>query len=372
MRRCLLFGDRRTGSGYGADLFRRHCGDVVLRIGYANNNSQLASKGKLDEEELHIYPWLGVQHKEKCARFPHGHGSLDMYRRGGLEKFKTCTRHAAPVRLFTILRSPIEKFLSAIYFWKQANPFREKLAQPETLSTEDIDNLVRAVFGYSNEVVAAGMTEATTLAHNNGERFTAFDRFAPTPEAGHLLQYTHTLGRVEGSGSTDAKSGKGSLQHRNQESPVKVAVQRACEALRSPDFAVVGLTERMDEFVVLVALENRWPLEEMCAFASHVNTNRPKRESLPAMVVAHLENLLGPDLEVYDCAVRVADAQRKRAARLPGRNFSKALKIFQSDPFRERCAEIRKENARVLGRKNGKARRHFEMWGNCISSNWQS
>jgi hypothetical protein len=31
------------------------------------------------------------------------------------------------------------------------------------------------------------------------------------------------------------------------------------------DFTV-GTTENMDSFLVLIALENQWPLEEMCYF----------------------------------------------------------------------------------------------------------
>ena len=71
----------KVGSGFGSELFRRHCRAASRWIHYdTDNNTQQV-----------FYPWLGVQHRERCARFPHGHGSLEMYRRGGLQKFVACT-----------------------------------------------------------------------------------------------------------------------------------------------------------------------------------------------------------------------------------------------------------------------------------------
>jgi hypothetical protein len=78
--------------------------------------------------------------------------------------------------------------------------------------------------------------------------------------AGPLLQYSFVLGRLK-------------MEERDR--PTAVQTAASCQILSQ---FTVGITEQMDSFLVLVALENRWPLEEMCYYKSHVNKARPKRQ----------------------------------------------------------------------------------------------
>ena len=58
----------------------------------------------------------------------------------------------------------------------------------------------------------------------------------------------------------------------------------------------------MESLIVLIALENRWPLEEMCYFNSHVNKGRPREPAFPPAVLEHLRRILAPDEEIVRCA----------------------------------------------------------------------
>ena len=94
----------------------------------------------------------------------------------------------------------------------------------------------------------------------------------------------------------------------------------------------------MESLIVLIALENRWPLEEMCYFNSHVNKGRPREPAFPPAVLEHLRRILAPDEEIVRCA---GAAHQHQAARHG--NFSKALRLFQSSEFRQKCEDIKRE-----------------------------
>ena len=92
----------QVGSGTAADLFRRHCGAIARRV---------AAPGAMA-----VWPWRGGTH---CGLAPHEHATMDVFHEAGLEGFELCTHQRAPVRPYTILRDPVDKFLSGIYFWKR-------------------------------------------------------------------------------------------------------------------------------------------------------------------------------------------------------------------------------------------------------------
>ena len=96
---------------------------------------------------------------------------------------------------------------------------------------------------------------------------------------------------------------------------------------------------------MLIALENRWPLEEMCYFNSHVNKGRPREPAFPPAVLEHLRRILAPDEEIVRCA---RAAHQRQAARHG--NFSKALRLFQSSEFRQKCEDIKRENLKAEAR----------------------
>jgi hypothetical protein len=210
----------KVGSGTVAEIMRRHCNSIAKRVSPAGS-------------EYPTFPWRGGSH---CGLGPHEHATMDIYHSSGMEGLELCSQQKAPVRAYTILRDPVEKFLSGIYFWKRAIPadLAPKLLDPGAITVADVDRL-------ANEVYKRGEPNAG--------------------RAGPLLQYSYVLGR---------------LKMAARDSPTAVQTAASCRKLE--DEFTVGVTEQMDSFLVLVALENKWPLEEMCYYRSHVNKARPKRE----------------------------------------------------------------------------------------------
>ena len=210
----------KVGSGTVADLMRRHCNSISKRVSPAG-------------AALPTFPWRGGTH---CGLGPHEHATMDIYHAAGLEGLELCSQQRAPVRGYTILRDPVEKFLSGIYFWKRAIPadLAPKLLEPSSITLEDAERL-------ANEVYKRGESSMG--------------------RAGPLLQYSYVLGRLK-------------MTERDTPS----AEQTAASCRKLEEEFTVGTTEQMDSFLVLVALENQWPLEEMCYYRSHVNKARPKRK----------------------------------------------------------------------------------------------
>jgi len=323
----LFVKHHKVGSGTVAEVFRRHCKAISRRAGYPTSN----------EVTIDHFPWRprpGVF----CGKTPHEHASLTMYHGSGVNAFVRCTEplpqlHAKlisqpPVRLYTVLRDPVDKFLSAIYFWKndrtplelQAKLKSTNVTAKASLSVHDVDLLARAVFW----------------------------RFEPGGfgNAGPLLPYTYVFGHVP-------------LAERDN--PTKAHVTIACTALET-DFTV-GTTEEMDSFLVLVALENQWPLEEVCAgHPKHVNTKRPSAAALAPAVQAYLSELLEPDSVIHQCARRTHAQQTHSTIH---HNFSAALRAFTAPAFRQRCNAVREANANTSKQMSRRDLTRFERSGDC-------
>jgi len=323
----LFVKHHKVGSGTVADVFRRHCKAVSRRAGYSTSN-------KISTDQFPWRPRPGVY----CGKTPHEHASLMMYHDSGIDAFLRCTEplpqlpskliSQPPVRLYTVLREPVDKFLSAVYFWKNDRTpldLRIKLKSTNlttkaSLSVHDVDLLATAVFW----------------------------RFEPSgfSNAGPLLPYTYFFGHVPLAG---------------RDNPTKAHVADACAALET-DFTV-GTTEEMDSFLVLVALENQWPLEEVCAgHAKHVNTKRPRAATLAPSVVAHLSKLLEPDSLVHQCAHHTHMQQTHSSIH---HNFTAALREFTAPAFRQRCNEVREASAETLKRMSRRELTRFERSGDC-------
>lgn len=213
-----------------------------------------------------------------------------------------CTHNKYRVRLFTVVRKPTDKFLSAAYFWKRHVPeaLQAKLEadRPDQLETQDIDELATAIFKLGS------------------------DRFAAP---GPLLQYSYVFGRISS---------------KERDRPTEHDRQVACERIQS-EFTV-GVTEKMESFIVLVSLEMGWSLEEMCYYPSHVNKKRPLTARFRPEVLAHIEDKLAPDQMLYDCAARAHDTQSRAH-----KNFTASLELFQSSKFRTKCEVIKKTHDRA-------------------------
>ena len=144
-----------------------------------------------------------------------------MYAAGGVERFEACSEHRAPVRLYTVLRDPVAKFLSACYFWPRQRYFRgwqvpkeltARLASPGNLTAADVDALAARVFRFRS-------------GHPSGQ----------LGRAGALLQYSQVLSQLHSPDQWDA--------------PTTADTARACSRLAS-DFTV-GTTDQVGGFTSL-------------------------------------------------------------------------------------------------------------------------
>ncbi len=91
-------------------------------------------------------------------------------------------------------------------------------------------------------------------------------------------------------------------------------------------FALIGLTERFDEFYALLA--NRLGLPMRIYVAAKVNTERPRFDQLPAQTLAELERRNELDRELY-----------RFGAELFLRQLSRTDLSTEMDAFRYRCAD---------------------------------
>mmetsp|Transcript_30548 Transcript_30548/g.39370 ORF Transcript_30548/g.39370 Transcript_30548/m.39370 type:complete len:163 (+) Transcript_30548:172-660(+) len=90
----------KTGSGTGSTIFRKHC----------------SSSMKLPEINGPI-PWGGRINETDCNHAPHTHDTLKVFRNAGIVGFQKCLGYKIKPQLFTVIRNPIEKLFSGIYFW---------------------------------------------------------------------------------------------------------------------------------------------------------------------------------------------------------------------------------------------------------------
>ncbi len=82
----------------------------------------------------------------------------------------------------------------------------------------------------------------------------------------------------------------------------------ATALLRTEQFCFIGITERFDASVQLLCEAFGWPLPEQTQ-ARNVNTERLRREELPAAVLRDLVEVNRADLALYEHACRRFDAQ---------------------------------------------------------------
>ena len=112
-----------------------------------------------------------------------------------------------------------------------------------------------------------------------------------------------------------------------------------------------GLHGNPESFIVLIALELGWSLEEMCYNNFHVNHDRGSIDDFHSATIAYIRKKLEPDLRLYKCA---KDMHRTQISRHD--NFTTALALFQSADFKQMCEDQKKAEklaAKDLKDKNG-------------------
>ena len=254
-------------------------------------------------------PWRGGP---RCGPLPHEHATIHLYRSLGARGAEWCVFNRTRVQLYTVLRDPLEKFFSGVFFWKRELEknglvhLQEKLeTAPDTLTVDDVNDLAKGVHWFGRDT--------------GNKIFSA--------RAGPLLQFTNVLGRTK---VNDVAQ---------RDFPSDALVERACQNI-IVDFNAIGYAEAMDSFTVLLGLKTGWDLRSLCTQDFHLNKNRPEsmrgeslRRMLKPEVLARLLEMLEPDRRVYECAI----AQHKRQTESYGARFTDAFDFFTSDEFQARC-----------------------------------
>lgn len=186
--------------------------------------------------------------------------------------------------LVTMLRDPVERFFSfaRFYFTKH---YTKNL-------DEKIVDLVSELLHYPDRATPATIDAAFSAVEG---------LFRNDRNWARVRQYEDVFARVVGEPL--------SLQR----------VQQLAEA-RLSQFDVVGLTERLEDTLALVALKMKWPSHALCLPVDRMrahkgegssNTSRTYAGRYPAEVVAALTRRLAGETAVYEVAVRLHEVQQR-------------------------------------------------------------
>lgn len=119
------------------------------------------------------------------------------------------------------------------------------------------------------------------------------------------------------------------------------AAKRALEG-----FDVVGMQSSMADSLALVALRMGWLPPASVPYANRT-PGRTTVDEMPSSLARRLEKLLAPDLEIYEHAVRLFDAQRNRALRAAA--FARASGAIDGVSLGARADEERSTHADRAG-----------------------
>jgi hypothetical protein len=235
-----------------------------------------------------------------CPATPHGHGSLTSYRKKGVHGMYQCLYQNSthPILLASIVRNPVDRILSALHFFYGGRYKRWAKTEQDIALSVSLAEKGRS--GITKELV---------------------DRL-PRESGNHWRQplntYSHVLAKGLDESSTDA----------------------AMENLER-DFDIIGLTEDVSSFAVLLAIKTGWPLDAVCLYSVHVNSNRTSSSSLPSDILEHIQHAVRYDTVVYEHAKKLHQKQIAQA----GSKYVEYMKVFTSQKFIDACEAKQKVRA---------------------------
>ena len=261
------------------------------------------------------------------------------YKVGGSKRVLNCLRPGVRARHLTVLRDPVERVLSSIYFFvkKFCDAPIDGGPVPE-LTVADLDEIAA-----KDEMTPSGGFH---------EYLQIFARSQPTRRGGN----NQPEGR--GTGMNGRHFGKAARSSQGETPPplsrtwekyggwVKWSSEQIATAKANleADVQIIGVTESMSSFLVLLALEMGWPLRALCTSEFHVNKERPKAEALPPDTLEYLRKRLAPELELYEHGRALA--ARRQAAH--GERFVEAFAEFDALECNGSCAEEEQRRYRVV------------------------
>ena len=299
----------------------------------------------------------GAPREPRCGPTAWEHEVLLEYKLGGMEEIGRCVERGRHFRTATLMRDPLERVLSSIYFFvADFKPPRNATKATQLGPTTRDDWFPPALTADVVERIARG--DEIRGSGSFTEYLQIFSRWQPEEEVNEMARAA-SEGDVKTRGGRLRESFADALARytgRNRSvSPTmrrrwaayggwvawpRAAVEQA-KANLARDIDVVGVTESMERFLVLLTLELRWPLAALCQNSArfHANTKRPKRDELPPATLAVLRERLQPELELYEHAKALA-AQRE--ARW-GSKFEATLAEFRALSANGTCARLVQE-----------------------------
>ena len=158
--------------------------------------------------------------------------------------------------------------------------------------------------------------------------------------------HRHIAARLQGNAQTWILAGP----HSGERPPDDVLLARAIRNLRA--CAVVGLTERFDETLLLLARELgwRWPFY----LRRNVNRQRPPKSAIPAETLRLIEADNALDLALYDEAQRLFEAQVAAFGPHLQRDLERFRTLNSIWQLAHRARQIPRRTVRRLGHRGGR------------------
>eukprot|EP00613_Pedinella_sp_CCMP2098_P067026 CAMPEP_0171989406 /NCGR_PEP_ID=MMETSP0993-20121228/276396_1 /TAXON_ID=483369 /ORGANISM="non described non described, Strain CCMP2098" /LENGTH=631 /DNA_ID=CAMNT_0012642397 /DNA_START=366 /DNA_END=2262 /DNA_ORIENTATION=- len=271
------------------------------------------------------------------------HNTLPIYKEHGLRGFAKCTSHRPRVVALTVLRDPVTKWLSGLYYWGKvytnprariclarnmfadvrediAEAYRRLIHEPSRVEVRDVDLMSSCIYGDRfTETQWPSLTHLKTLNGTASPQGPKAAEFASRAAAS--MSANAALGRVwRERGIPGPPGGAPPNEYlfylnptvENATAPTEAEVATAKERL-ARDF-VVGVTEDMPSFLALIAVRLNWPLHFLCCVARNVNHQTGARKSqLGAHIFQHARQKLWADIQIYEFA-KDTHANQVRAA----------------------------------------------------------
>ena len=274
----------------------------------------------------------------RCGASAWEHDVVLLYRREGVAGVRACLAAGFAPRLVTVLRDPVERVLSAVYFF---------LGGDGPGGPERAEARFRKYGGRAPAPLEAADLEAI-VNENNLWREGGLHEYLQGLAAGAARgpDGGPNGGREDGpDGSPDGGAApRGYTPYRGWHAFSDAELARAKRALRD-DFALVGVTEELDGFLVLLAQLFGWPMLSVCYVTYHKNFRRPPLAELPNDTRAALAAGLAQEVAVYDEARRLYREAVEAAGPAHARQLGALIKARDDGT----CQSAKKAQQRRVG-----------------------
>lgn len=247
-------------------------------------------------------------------------------------------------RTFTVMRHPVDKFVSSVlYFWTKP---------PKTMVGDKLQQIRNQMKKGLTPGFLGKEEVELMLNHTTGGLNFAHEELA---ELSHIGNAPHR-NPPHRNKNTKFDKNRIELVERKSNRRVEPYVPTDKDLLSAKrnlrDQFIVGVTEDMPSFLVLLSMELGWPLDAMC----YLGNGKTARINVPQAANAHrntkygpffseegtkfLESVLAKDIELYEYAARLHAKQLQWHTARGERDVKDLLDQFSSYEFQEHCKNV--------------------------------